>query len=303
MKNGTLIIGHLDIPLGPDMPRQEFRLDPEYLYGEGIGASRGPLAALEHALRALRRIRKLQKIPLGVLYYSDEGRDCRYSAGIIQAAMAQAKRVVVLRPSTGGRYLITSRRGMRSYMLKAEGPALNLSEATRKQDVMRWFVGRLDELGSLSSKKDRLSILPIEVHSSRIAMRLPHEVSATVLMTYPETAVADSTEQRMREMLGKNRFRWRLERISDRPPMKSTKKTQKLAKDLEKMAELWGISIKSQSSAMPSVAGLAPASVATLCGLGPITKDLYTPHESVGRTSLMKRTLLLAQYLLSTSTK
>ena len=46
---------------------------------------------------------------------------------------------------------------------------------------------------------------------------------------------------------------------------------------------------------------LVPATTAVVCGLGPVCKDIYTQHESVGRSSLMKRTLLLAQYLLSIS--
>ena len=39
------------------------------------------------------------------------------------------------------------------------------------------------------------------------------------------------------------------------------------------------------------------ASVAAVCGLGPIAKDLYTPREAVERISLLQRTLLLAEFL------
>lgn len=299
-ENGTLILGHVDVPLSLDAPRQGFRRDPEFLYGEGIGSSRAPLAMLEYALRALRRVKRLHRLPLGVLYYTDEGRDCRYSTSLIRAAASRAKRVLVLRPSIGGRYLITSRRGMRTYILSAEGPPLRFGEADRKQDVMRWLIGRLDEMAALSSKDDRLSVMPVEVKSYRIPMRLPHEISATVFVTYPDTDVADATDEKMREMLGRKAFRWRLQIVSDRPPLIARKKNGSLAKSIKQIAEEWGISIRTQSSAMPSVAGLVPAPAQVVCGLGPVSYDLYTSHESIGRSSLLKRTLLLAQVLLAT---
>lgn len=302
-ENGTLLITHVDVPLGLDAPRQSFRRDPEFLYGEGIGASRAPLAITEYSLRALRRTQRLRGLPLGVLYYTDEGRDCRYSASIIKAAAGKAKQVLVLRPNIGGRYFITSRRGMRTYVLSAEGKPLRLGEAVRKLDVMRWIIGKLDALSSLSSKDDRLSVMPVEMKSYRTPMRLPHEISATVLLTYPTTDAADAAEEKMREILGGNGFRWRLQLVADRPPMIGGKKSSALTKTIRSLADEWGINIRSQTSATPSVAGLVPPSVPVVCGMGPIAYDLYTSHEAVGRSSLLKRTLLLAQFLLAQSRK
>ena len=52
LSNGTLLIGHLDIPLELDVPNVVFRRDPEWLYGEGIASSRAPMVCMEFALRA-----------------------------------------------------------------------------------------------------------------------------------------------------------------------------------------------------------------------------------------------------------
>jgi D-alanine-D-alanine ligase len=298
-QDGTLLIGHVDIPLGMDVPRQGFRRDPESLYGEGIGSSRAPLAMVEYALRAIRRVKRLHRTPVGVMYYTDEGRDCRYSAELIRAAASKAKRVLVMRPSLGGRHIIASRRGMRTYVLTAEGKPLRLGEAVKKKDVLRWLIGRLDEFSGLSSKENRLSVMPVDVKAQRIPMRLPNEASATILLTYPDKDIADDTEARMRGLLGTNAFRWRLQTVSDRPPMAASRKNTNLAKSLKRIADEWEISIRVQSSASPSAAGLIPKTVPALCGLGPICNDLYTPHESVRRSSLLKRTLLLAQFLIS----
>ena len=53
LDNGTLLIGHIDVPLPAEVAGQPFRRDPEVLYGEGIGCSRAPLAMLEFSLASL----------------------------------------------------------------------------------------------------------------------------------------------------------------------------------------------------------------------------------------------------------
>jgi D-alanine-D-alanine ligase len=44
LKEGTLLIGHTDVPNELDIPKESFRREPEWLYGEGIGTSRAPLS-------------------------------------------------------------------------------------------------------------------------------------------------------------------------------------------------------------------------------------------------------------------
>ena len=296
---GTLLIVPVDVPLELDVPRLEFRREPEVLIGEGIGCSRGPLVMAEFALKALRRVKRLHRLPLGVMYYTDEGRDCRYSADLIRSAGSRVKRVLVLRPSIGGKYLITSRRGMRTYVISASGRPLTFGEALKKQDVLRWLIAQLDALSGLSSKEDRLSVLPVDLQTHRIPMRLPHEATATVLVTYPDSKGADSTEDRIRQILNESPFRCHLHLVSERPPMESSKKNSSLAKAVANVAQEWGISLRTQKSAMPSVAGLIPSGTEVVCAMGPVTNDPHTFHESIGRSSLLKRTLLLAQFLLS----
>ena len=83
----------------------------------GSGTSRAPLVMTEFALRALRSARKLRRIPLGVLLYTDEGRDALHSTAIISEATAKVERALVVRPATDGGALITNRHGARRYQL------------------------------------------------------------------------------------------------------------------------------------------------------------------------------------------
>lgn len=297
LSDGTLFIGHLDVPLEGSAPHQPFRRDPEWLHGEGIGTSRAPLVMLEFALRSLRGIRRLRKLPLGVLLYSDEGWDAQGSREIIEAAAARAKQVFVLRPGNLGDHVIVQRRGHRKYRFRVEGAQLRPGRLIKKLPPLRWTWKKLEELAQLTSHKDRISVSILDMRTERHPMRLPHRITATILVTYPDPAVIEPLEQQMWAILGKSGPHWELELLSDRPPMRDRTANMRLAKSLTEVAKQWEIPLNSESSTFPSVAGLAPLKTPCLCGMGPVARDLSTPAEAVQRISLVQRTLLLAEFL------
>ncbi len=296
-QGGTLFIGHIDIPLETDVPAHVFRREPEWLMGEGIGISRAPLTMLEYALRSLRYNRMLQQLPLGVLYYLDEGRDCRYSAEIIRAAAAKAGRVLVLRPGSREDNIIIRRPGRRKYSLIIEGKPQHLGRQTASSDVLLSFCSRIVKLAGFSSKKNRVSLTATDIKTSAFPALLPHHVAATLVLSYQDSHLADVIEKRMMEIFKAEDFKWSLKRISDRPPMNDSRASLKLFKSLSEVARRWDIPLEQESSVLPSVAGLVPAQVPVICGVGPVARDLYTPQEAVNRISLIQRTLLVAEFL------
>lgn len=296
-KGGTLLVGHTDVPIELNIPKDTFRKEPEWLYGEGISISRAPLVVMEFALRALRSVRQLHKLPLGIMYYMDEGRDCRYSEEMIKKAASQAKNVLVLRPGGVEGQIISQRRGQRKYDLIVEGIPKRLGKFVRQPEVFLWTSQKLTEIARLSSKKDRLAVSTLGIRSDRFPMLLPHRIHANLLLNYLDAQKANETEQNIREILKGGRFQISLELISDRPPMKERRGNIRLAKSLENVAKDWEIAYSKDSSLWPSVGGLVPAKTSVICGLGPAARDLYTPKEAVNRISLIQRVLLLAQFL------
>lgn len=295
-EGGTLFVGHLDVPIDVDFAPPLFRRDPEWLYGEGIG-SRASLVMLEFAFRSLRSIRKLRRLPIGVILYADEGIDAMNSAEIIRHATAKCKRVLVLRPGVVGDQVIIQRRGQRRYRLRIEGESLRLGRVTAKHEVLRWAWNLLEQCSALTSPKERVSVSATDMKTERLPMRVPHRVEVIIVVTYPDPRTADRVEEQMRKLLGKRGPRWNLELLSERPPMPNRRGGARLAKSLEAVAAELEIPLKRTSSSWPSVAGLVPARVACLCGIGPVARDLGSPDEAVQRISLVQRTLLLAEYL------
>ena len=296
-RGGTLFIGHIDVPLETDIPAQTFRREPEWLMGEGIGLSRAPLVMLEYALRALRHSRALNQLPVGVLYYLDEGRDCRYSAEIIRAAAAKAARVLVLRPGSNGDSIISRRRGQRKYTLMIEGKPQRLGRQMSSTEVVLSFCNRISELAALSSKKEHISLAVTDMKTTGFPALLPHQVTATLALNYQDSQIADSIEERMTEICRSQAFKWSLQKISDRPAMQGNRGSLKLLKSLFEIAQQADIPLAQESSVLPSVAGLVPPQVPVICGIGPVARDLYTPQEAVNRISLIQRTLLIAEFL------
>lgn len=298
-EGGLLFIGHTDVPLALDTPVTPFRREPEWLYGEGIGISRSSLVILEFMLRALRAERLLQKTRLGVLYYGDEGLDCRHSADHIRNASSRAGRVFVLRPGTPKGNLITGRRGLRRYRLTIEGTPVRLGAATNKEEMLQWLYDRLADLSQLTDRKARIAVAATDIKVHSIPMMLPHRAVITIRVSYPSNSAGEQTEKQVREILGDHGRRWELALVSDRPPMIERKENKRLAQEFADLAAGWGIELAGETSVFPSVAGLVPAGVPVLCGLGPSGTDWNTPQERISRISLVQRTLVLTQYLIS----
>ncbi|MET0104819.1 MAG: ATP-grasp domain-containing protein, partial [Sedimenticola sp.] len=298
MKNGTLVLCHLDVPFNSAMGGEHFHRDPEWLYGEGIGASRGPLVQLEYALRALHRARKLKDTPLGIMIYADEGRDCEESAEFIEKASAKAKEVLVLRPGNPNNSVIVGRRGQRRYRAVFQGKPRKLGQSDKRPEVMLMALNALEDISSLCDRKSRLAVSTVDMKTQAYPRLLPHRVDAILQASFPNTRAADQLEEKIREIItGKHA---ELAMLSMRPAMPSRRINSSLLKTLRETADEWDIPLNSETSLWPSVAGLVPPQVPVVCGLGPEARGLYTGQEAVSRIGLVQRTLLLAGYLLRT---
>jgi D-alanine-D-alanine ligase len=298
LNGGTLLIGHLDVPVNPQLGMEHFHRDPEWLFGEGIGSSRASLAMLEYSLRALKAARRLTRMPLGVSIYADEGRDCEESAEILQRACARASHVLVLNPGNPGDSLVTSRRGQRRYRLQVEGRPLRLGQSGRAAEVMRVLYGKLDELTALTDRKSRVAVSAVEIKTEAFPLRLPHRVRVDLQVSYPNPEKAREIDRAMKRILRGGSVQWNLAMMTDRPPMPERRGNAALLKKLRAIAGEWDIPLSSESSLWPSAAGLVGEPVPVICGVGPVARDLYTSREAVSRISLVQRTLLLTQFLL-----
>lgn len=293
---GTLIIVALDVPLAAETMGHGFRREPEWLIGDGIASSRGPLVVLEFALRALKSAGQQRSLKLGVLAYGDEGLDWTHSEDVVRSVSSKAREVLVLAPGLPSGKVVTGRRGQRRYRLTVEGDPRRFGQPGRKPDPLTWLSGRVPALTGLTDRKARVAVGVSELRTHGHPGHLPHLVTATVLVSHPRSAVAEDVEAKVRETLGRG-LAWELELVADRPPLADSKQNHALARELAEVAATWEIPLETDTSSQPSVAGLVPAQVPVVCGLGPTATDLHAPQERVQRMSLVQRTLVLADFL------
>ena len=298
LRDGVLLVAHLDVPSEDSLPHTAFRREPEWLHGEGVGVSRAPLAQLEFALRAVRRCHALRKLPLGVFVHCDEGTHARQSGEALRHLSKEVREVLVLRPGLLEHHAVLQRRGHRIYELHAESRPGKPGRPDRTTPLMRWFLPKLESLSQLSRPKSRLTLSPVDVRTERLPMLLPHRAKSELLLTYPDQKAVDKIEVAMNSELGRGGPRWKLREKADRPPMRRQDRDDGPAAGLAQVATRWDIPLAFESSSWPSIAGCVDASTSSVCGLGPVARDLGTPDEAVQRLSLIQRTLLLALYLL-----
>jgi D-alanine-D-alanine ligase len=236
-------------------------------------------------------------LPIGVLYYLDEGQDVRYSSDLIREAASRAKRVLILRPGYPPDKVVVQRRGQKKYNLIVEGKPLRLGQRGKAQAVLPWTFERISQITKLSSRKEGVAVSAVDVHTERFPMLLPHRATATLLLNYLDPKIANSIEEKINDILHADAFHSNLEVISDRPPMKDRRINTSLANSLKKVADTFEIPFDKGSTLFPSAGGLVPASIPVACGIGPVAHNLYTPQESIERISIMQRTLLIAEFL------
>jgi D-alanine-D-alanine ligase len=231
------------------------------------------------------------------MIYADEGRDCEESAEFIEKAAAEAKEVLVLRPANTNNSLVVGRRGQRRYRAVFRGRPRKLGQSSKRPEVMLRALSTLEDIARLNDRKARLAVSTVELHTQAYPRLLPHRIDATLQASFPNTRAADRLEEQIQEILAEAQAELAL--LSRRPAMPSRRINADLLKNLRETAKKWDIPLNTETSLWPSVAGLVPPQVPVICGLGPEARGLYTGQEAVSRISMVQRTLLLAEYLLT----
>lgn len=302
MEGGTLLVASLDVPRegGSGYPIP-FRQDPEWLYGEGIASSRAGITCLLQALKALKAVSRLQGSRLGVFIYTDEGRGMRYSNHALLQAAERAGRVIVMMPGFRGGLVVDQRRGSRKFSIVVEGAFQRIGSHGGSDGVLSWFLHQADRIGALSRPDERLSVAVQEVYSERYSVLLPHRVRATVYVTFLDASLADEAETQLRNLFTTSEqddIRVHVEKLEERPPLNRSDNCLSIISRLKQISEAWKLPFGVESSLLPSAAGEIPENIPVICGFGPASQNMYTPHEGVHRGELLQRALLLTLFLM-----
>lgn len=298
LEGGTLLVAPLDIPgnrIGFPIP---FRKEGEWVYGEGIAASRGGLVTMLSALKALKEIGALDEQRVGIFFYSDEGRGMRYSSEDLRRVSRKAKQVIVLQPGFEGGKIVNQRRGTKRYSLILEGTPLRVGSRSNQIDVLTYFLQQTEKIRGISCPEARLTVAIQDVQSERYSVLLPHRVKATISITFIDEDQAIRAEKQLKDVIKSNSrgIKSFIEKLSERPPFVYNE-ANPLVKRIGELCQEWQIPYGTESSLLATAAGEIPDNIPVVCGFGAASKGLFTPNEAIHRGELIQRTFLLSLLL------
>ena len=123
-KPGILVLSHMDTvhPHG-SFGENKFIINGDTVRGPGILDMKGGAFLAFIALKLISESSKLPKLPVHILFTSDEEVGSPTSRTLIESAGSMAKYVLVTEPARNGGKIVTSRRGVGRYKITVQGTA------------------------------------------------------------------------------------------------------------------------------------------------------------------------------------
>ena len=269
------------------------------LYGTGIWDSKGGLVIMIAALRALRFVRVLRTMKIGILITTDENLQGRISSSIIQDISSQAKIVLGLSGVSLEGSVITSRSGAAVYNCQ-----MNLVNSEKALDVAMAnskFTRLLTNLAKLSNEEDRVIVSPREVKiNSNISNLFSHgEASLSVRFNMPEQAeVYDNKIHQLVKKVRSDKYQVQISGGIRRNPMVKNKEVEKIFQKVKDIANQIDVRILEEHRWSSSNICFVDPDKPKIDGLGPLGDVSKENEEYILGHSLLDRATLLALLLI-----
>jgi D-alanine-D-alanine ligase len=299
----VLLLGHLDesTPLAEHIYLQE---SEQKLFGSGIWRYKGGLAVMVAALQALRFIRALKKIRVGILLTTDDSLQGKFAQPHVRQISRNAKYVIGLKGASLDGSVITSRSGAAVYSCD-----MNLIKTDKAEDVawaMGFFANVIYSLTQLTDTANGLVVSPWKSDMrSNITDHSAHgEVRLSVRFNNPDqVAVID---KKIKKIIPKKYLKildFQYEGGIRRPPMERSEKVDKLWQVFKKIAEKLDIRLLEEHRWGSADICFVDKNKPLIDGLGPVGDKSLNKTEFILRHSLLERAALLAMAIRELSIK
>ncbi|MGD8372392.1 MAG: M20/M25/M40 family metallo-hydrolase, partial [Syntrophobacterales bacterium] len=122
-KDPILLVGHLDTVFPPGTFEGSMVFQDSYLLGPGVADMKGGLVVILGALRVLEHLNLLTKIPLLLAFNGDEEIGSACSGHELEELARSSRLGFVFECGGPDGSVVTSRRGLRRYLLEIQGEA------------------------------------------------------------------------------------------------------------------------------------------------------------------------------------
>lgn len=283
----------------PMSKQVRFSKESQKMYGSGIWEHKGGLVAMIGALQALKFLRKLKKLKIGILITTDDSLQGRFSQSLVEQKSAKAHTVIGLHGGGVNGSLVTSRSGAAVY--KCE---MNLAEhkADRVAQAASQFCRLVAAWSDLSIDDERLVIAPSK-YSFNSNIMYPHahgEVRLSVRFNDKETF--REVEGKISDRLPKKFLKgvdWQIVGGLRRPSMEESEKVSEFWNDIKKQASKLDIRVtKEHRWSSSDICFIDTNKIAVIDGFGPVGDHSIEGKEYILTHSILERSLLLAMTLM-----
>ncbi|UCD51222.1 MAG: M20/M25/M40 family metallo-hydrolase [Phycisphaerales bacterium] len=293
-----LLLGNLDDNTKPSR-REAYSSSETRLRGTGIWGHKGGLVAMIAALQALRFVRRLKKMRLGILLTSDDALQGRFAQALIQDKTSGVTAVLGLRGASAEGGLVTSRSGAAVYDCR-----LRLGETQNAVDVahaLGAFCQLIRQWTDLSDTDSGIVIAPFEVNAeSNIMEHYAHgEAKLSVRFNHPDQFMQiDEQIRKLARLRKSDQWSFRVEGGQRRPPMVRTESVELLWSAMESIAGDLDIRVQREHRWSSADICFVSRDVPMVDGLGPMGAKPPGRSEYILRHSLLERSTLLAMTLI-----
>jgi D-alanine-D-alanine ligase len=296
-KYDVLLLSHLDSSI-PFTRQSHYRETEQKLYGPAIWDCKGGLAVMVAALRALRFVRLLRKIKIGILLTTDNTLQGKITGNSIQDISSRAKAVIELSGASLDGTVVTSRSGAAVYNCQ-----MNLVNAANAEDVSRAiasFSHLLTSLTRLSSEADGVVVVPREARMNSGIATLFAQCEASLSIRFNNQEQAEALDQKIRMIVKKansKKNRFQIEGSVRRLPMICNQETKQLYQQVKAIGTSMDIRVLEEHRWSSSDICSVNQNRARIDGLGPVGDAPHEHGEYILRHSLLDRAAILALLL------
>jgi glutamate carboxypeptidase len=225
-KDPILLVGHLDTVFPPGTFEGSMVFQDSYLLGPGVADMKGGLVVILGALRVLEHLNLLTKIPLLLAFNGDEEIGSACSGHELEELARSSRLGFVFECGGPDGSVVTSRRGLRRYLLEIQGEAGHSGtyQGAKESAVVELAhqILRLEDLNDLEAE---ISVNVGRVRGGTAVNIIPAEAEAELEVRFFEEQRGDEIEKRIRTMVRsspRSKLKIRLTQRHGRPAMACT---------------------------------------------------------------------------------
>lgn len=294
-----LLVGHMDTVFPADSPFCGWREDERHFYGPGVADMKGGLIVAIYALKALAAVGLLQKLPVTVIFNSEEEIGSPVSHPLIVAEAKRSAMAFVLEAGGPQGEIATGRKGRLALTLSTGGVAGHAAKVTENKKSAILDLARLIvDLEGLNGQYPGLSVNVGQVGGGIVPNSVPEAAWAALDVRFSDIGGSAFFAARWEELLTRRRgegMTVAVETIDRTPVMAATDKNRALFAVIAGEARGLGVSLREDFRAGASDANaIAAAGTPVVDGLGPVGGGEHSDREYLLRQSLGTRSALLA---------